>query len=153
MPFHRLRINLIRLLCPAKPATKDSRNLTLDLTCDVTSDIQIKFHNIFGKFMFGAIKCRFWIKNYPAFSYGDDSEACIFLDQCTKLTVTISLFSTFYHYSRGAAQNIIIVLQKNTENIESASMLKTLQKPYMLSCSPLCTFNDENGSAIFTDLT
>ena len=65
MPFHRLYFNLIRLLCPAKPAMTKSKKLFFD-TCDVISDLQTKFCWIFGKFKSGAIKCHFRIENRPS---------------------------------------------------------------------------------------
>ena len=65
MPFHRLYFNLMRLLCPAKPAMTKSKKLIFD-TCDVISDLQTKFCRIFGKFKSGAIKCHFRIENRPS---------------------------------------------------------------------------------------
>ena len=61
--FHRLYFSLIWLLCPAKPAMTDERNLIFDPTCHVISGVLIKFCNIFGKFKPGAFKYRFRIEN------------------------------------------------------------------------------------------
>ena len=41
--FYRLCFRLIRLFCPAKPATPEKKTLIFDLTRDVTSDLQMKF--------------------------------------------------------------------------------------------------------------
>ena len=45
----------LALLFPAKPAMKDSQNLTFDRTSEVINDLQIEFRHLFGKFMLGAI--------------------------------------------------------------------------------------------------
>ena len=64
MSFHRLYFNSIRLLCPAKRAMTDIKNLNFDPTCDVISDVQMKFCNIFGNFKPVAIKCCFRIETW-----------------------------------------------------------------------------------------
>ena len=62
--FNRLYFNMIRPLFPAKRTMTDNKKLTFDPICDVISDVQTKFCNIFGKVKPGAIKCCFRIENW-----------------------------------------------------------------------------------------
>ena len=57
MTLHLLCFNLIRLLCLANPAMT-VKNLAFSLTCGVINANRIKFRNIFGMLMPGAIKSR-----------------------------------------------------------------------------------------------
>ena len=78
---------LRRLRCQANHTMTD-RNPTVGVTCDVNSDLQVKFHKTFWKLVYGA-KCHFQIENQfsSLADWGRGTEVCPLQDMWLQIPI------------------------------------------------------------------